>query len=234
MQRTMSVFSHNTTLSSSVSLFLTIDDHWANNHTVRWIGWAHTPGGSASPTPASTHLFRVSLTIILVKCYAYNALPRLLFAIICCVALFWYFFTRRTTAGISIFATALSAWIQLFRELEDGIFEDDGSSPLWMAIWVFVAGAIHVIGLWRLARIEISWRNRTSWVPTVHLSSPTHPERTSERLDGRVSSTVKFMVCPLPYLSDVTSLMTFFSIDIWRARRTLPLRRTREHISDRE
>lgn len=197
MQRTVSAFSHNTTLSSSVSLFLPMDDHSADKNIVRWIGWAHAPRGSASPTPAGTHLFRVSWDYFLVKFYANNALPRSLFAIICCVALFWYFFTRRTTAGISIFATVLSAWIQLSRELEDGIFEDDGSSPLWMAISILVAGAIHAIGPWRLARIEVSWRNRTSWIPIVHLSSPTHRERTSERLDGRVPLITKLMVCPL-------------------------------------
>ncbi|GLB42810.1 hypothetical protein LshimejAT787_1202590 [Lyophyllum shimeji] len=102
-----------------------------------------------------------------------------------------YWFTRRSTAGISIPGTAIVAVSSIVKELDSirvrGITRKF-SFPGWIAALLFSVATTLVLPLMQLKailRVDISWWK--GWIPVVSLANATHSERASERMEARTS-----------------------------------------------
>ncbi|KAF5370516.1 hypothetical protein D9615_010329 [Tricholomella constricta] len=119
-----------------------------------------------------------------------NVLP---LAIACLEIRYW--FTRRSTVGISIPGTALTAASWIIAGLDDAAIPlraDNSNFFAWIVALLTATFTVLVdplIQLKAIFRIEVTWWK--GWIPVLQKAKATHSERASERMEARTSWSTK-------------------------------------------
>ncbi|KAF7344378.1 hypothetical protein MSAN_01918800 [Mycena sanguinolenta] len=127
-----------------------------------------------------------------------------------------YWYTRTSTVSISVSGTTflaldeiLSAFADLANAAETSKLEFSSSEWLkWSAMILWTVAfelSLPFFMMRTVTRLTFS-RDASQWIPTVRQISPTHMERTSQRLDSRTSWRIKVGVCVTLIVANYVSI----------------------------